>query len=185
MKRLSLLFSILLVAWISVASYWYVCKIRKHCGDQVETAVSEMPDTLSAEETDALLTVPSVADSVAMALEYLNSVGTKKYYFEFASVELNTAGDEERYFSSLRYILANKEGSSLMVEGHACSRGTAQANERFSKMRAERVGKHLVEMGIMEDRVNLSWKGDREPAASNETEDGRKLNRRVEITINQ
>jgi outer membrane protein OmpA-like peptidoglycan-associated protein len=185
MKRLSLLFSILLVAWITLASYWYVCNIRKHCGDQVRTAVSEMPDTPTTVDTDSLSRVPSTADSVAMALEYLNSAGTKKYYFEFASVELNTADDEEDYFRSLSFFLANKDGSSVSVEGHACSRGTPQANERFSKMRAEKVGKHLVEKGIMEDRINLSWKGDREPAASNDTEDGRKLNRRAEITIHQ
>ena len=73
----------------------------------------------------------------------------------------------------------------MTVVGHACSRGSAQANQRFSKLRAETVKQYLVEKGIGGEQIKMEWKGDTEPAASNDTEDGRKLNRRVEISINQ
>ena len=72
----------------------------------------------------------------------------------------------------------------MTVVGHACSRGSSAANERFSKLRAERVKQHLTGMGIEGEKILMEWKGDREPAASNDTEDGRRLNRRVEISIN-
>ncbi len=185
MKRLSLLFSILLIAWICIASYWYTCKIRNNCGEAAQEVTVEMTMTPSDEVQAAEPPAVAEKDSVAMALEYLEGVGTRKYYFEFASTQLNTAGDNEQYFISLGYVLANKAGTSVKIVGHACSRGSAEANERFSKLRAERVKQHLVDKGIQADQIVLEWKGDREPAASNDTEEGRKLNRRAEISINQ
>jgi outer membrane protein OmpA-like peptidoglycan-associated protein len=144
-----------------------------------------MVDTLAAEDISEVSPEIAEADSIAIALVYLDGIGIKKYYFEFASSELNTANDDEMYFTLLGYLLTNEPGSSVRVVGHACSRGSAEANERFSKLRAERVKQYLVEKGIEGEKIILEWKGDREPAASNDTEDGRKLNRRVEITINQ
>ena len=185
MKRLSLLFSILLVAWISIASYWYVYKVRNHCGDTDQVPLSEMKDDISTVDSDDVSTADMETDSVAIALEYLNGVGTKKYYFEFASSKLNAVNDDEMYFTSLKYFLANTPGSTVTVEGHACSRGSSQANERFSKLRAETLKQYLIGMGITGEQIIPEWKSDTEPAASNETEDGRKLNRRAEININQ
>ena len=185
MKRLSLLFSILLIAWISIASYWYVCKVRNHCGGTDQASLSEMKEDISTEESDAVSAADMETDSLAIALEYLNGIGTKKYYFEFASSKLNAADDDETYFTSLGYFLVNTPGSTLTAVGHACSRGIAQANERFSKLRAETIKQYLIGKGIPAEQIILEWKGDTEPAASNETEDGRKLNRRVEININQ
>ena len=185
MKRLSLLFSILLIAWIVIASYWYTCKVRNQYGDTVQTPVSEMNDDISTEDSDAVSAAAMETDSLAIALEYLNGVGTKKYYFEFASSKLNALNDDEMYFTSLSYFLANTPGSTVMVEGHACSRGSSQANEKFSKLRAETIKQYLIGKGIAGEQIIPEWKGDTEPAASNDTEDGRKLNRRVEITINQ
>jgi OOP family OmpA-OmpF porin len=185
MKRLSLLFSILLLAWISIASYWYVCKVRNHCGDSDQAGVSELKDNLPAEDSDALATPDMETDSLAIALEYLNGIGTKTYYFEFASSKLDVANEDDTFFSSLGYFLANTPGSTVRVEGHACSRGSAQANEKFSRLRAETIKQYLIEKGIRGEQIIAEWKGDTEPAASNDTEDGRKLNRRVEITINQ
>jgi OOP family OmpA-OmpF porin len=185
MKRLSLLFSVLLIVWIIIASYLYICKIRNHCGDADQATIPEMSETVSTEGTDAMSPENMKADSIATALEYLEGAGKKKYYFDFASSKLNAGNGDEMYFSSLRYFLANKPGSSLTVVGHACSRGSAQANQRFSKLRAETVQQYLVEKGIAGEQIKMEWKGDTEPAASNDTEDGRKLNRRVEISINQ
>lgn len=185
MKRPSLLFSILLIAWISFASFWYVCKIRDHCGDSDQVTASEMTEDQSAKDQDAASTAVPEKDSLSMAIEYLKEVGTKKYYFEFASSKLNAVDENESYFTTLGYFLANKPGSSLTAVGHACSRGSKQANDRFSKLRAETIKQYLVGKGIAGDQITIEWKGDSEPAASNETEDGRKLNRRVEININQ
>jgi len=185
MKRLSLLFSILLIAWISIASYWYVCKVRNNCGDTDQASLSEMKDDPALEDADAALTAVPEKDSLTITSEYLNGVGTKKYYFEFASSKLDAVNEDETYFASLGYFLANSPGSTLTAVGHACSRGSTQANERFSKLRAETIKQYLMGKGIPGEQIILEWKGDTEPAASNDTEDGRKLNRRVEININQ
>jgi outer membrane protein OmpA-like peptidoglycan-associated protein len=185
MKRLSLLFSILLIVWITLVSYWYTCQIRNHCGNAAQAPLPETPLPAAEGEEQAASPSMEMKDSLALAQEYLKGVGTKKYYFDFASTELKTAGDDEMYFKSLGYLLTNRPGTSVMIVGHACSRGSDEANERFSRLRAEKVKQHLVDKGIPGEKITLDWKGDREPAASNETEDGRKLNRRAEISINQ
>lgn len=185
MKRLSLLFSILLIAWICIASYWYVCKVRDHCGVKVQAPLTEIKEITAAVDTNAVSSADLEKDSLAIALEYLNGIGTRKYYFEFASSKLNTLADDEAYFSSLRYFLTHTPGSTITAVGHACSRGSANANERFSKLRAETIKQYLTGNGIPGEQIILEWKGDTEPAASNDTEEGRKLNRRVEININQ
>jgi outer membrane protein OmpA-like peptidoglycan-associated protein len=185
MKRLSLLFSVLLIAWICIAAYWYTCKIRNSCGGEAQATPPEMAEPVPDTAPEAAPPAMAEKDSLTLAMEYLESIGTKKYFFDFASTELKTAGEDDMYFTSLGYLLTNQPGSSVRVVGHACSRGSAEANERFSKLRAEKVKQHLVEKGINEAQIMVEWKGDREPAASNETEDGRKLNRRVEISINQ
>lgn len=185
MKRLSLLFSILLIAWICIASYWYVCKVRNHCGVKDQAPLTEMKEETGTLDSNAVSSADLEEEPLAIALEYLNGIGTKKYYFEFASSKLNAPNDDETYFNSLRYFLAHTPGSTITAVGHACSRGSANANERFSKLRAETIKQYLIGKGVPGEQISLEWKGDREPAASNDTEEGRKLNRRVELNINQ
>lgn len=175
MKRLSLLFFLLLVAWIIIASYWYVCKIRNHCGAG--------PETL-ADVTDTLKSKIDSTDSIAVALNYLHEAGTRVYYFDFASAEYTPSVDDDVYISALKLYHSSRPDAIAILEGHADNRGSSAANEKYSKLRAEAVLEYLVEKGVDESKIKTLWKSDTEPAASNNSEDGRRLNRRVEITIN-
>ncbi|MDP2416732.1 MAG: OmpA family protein [Hydrogenophaga sp.] len=69
----------------------------------------------------------------------------------------------------------------LEVTGHTDSNQTAAYNLALSKRRAETVRQWLVQLGIPEAHVVLGWHGLRFPASSNDTEEGRATNRRVEI----
>jgi outer membrane protein OmpA-like peptidoglycan-associated protein len=179
MKRLSLFFFVLLVIWIIIATYWYVCKIRNDCGKVEQAQLPEAADTLQA----GYDTAPE-KDSIALAADYLREIGTRTYYFDFASAELKEAANDEAYLSALRLWLMNNADASVTVEGHADNRGSAAANNKFSKLRAEAVRAYLNKNGIDDEKITTLSKGDTEPAASNDSEDGRKLNRRTEITIN-
>ncbi len=78
-----------------------------------------------------------------------------------------------------------KEDPSLNADliGHADAAGPAPYNLELSKKRAQAVAEYLKSNGIAEDRLNLSWKGEAEPAAPNNTRAGRAQNRRTAITI--
>lgn len=72
----------------------------------------------------------------------------------------------------------------VSVEGHADSDGTFGYNAGLSKDRALNVAEYLrSQLGSTNVEIEASWYGERRPAASNDTDEGRRLNRRVEIVI--
>jgi outer membrane protein OmpA-like peptidoglycan-associated protein len=76
-----------------------------------------------------------------------------------------------------------KENPSVhvVVEGYTDSRGTEAYNQRLSLRRAEAVKDYLVKLGVAADRLTVRGKGASQPVASNDTEEGRAENRRVEL----
>ncbi len=70
------------------------------------------------------------------------------------------------------------------IEGHTDARGSAQLNLGLSQDRADAVQQHLVtEQGIAEFRLRSIGLGSSRPIASNDTEDGRARNRRIDVTF--
>jgi outer membrane protein OmpA-like peptidoglycan-associated protein len=83
--------------------------------------------------------------------------------------------------SELATIINDIPGTKVQVIGYTDSTGTVDYNMKLSQLRANSVAIHLHELGIT-DITELA-KGVENPVASNETEDGRKKNRRVEIKL--
>lgn len=75
-----------------------------------------------------------------------------------------------------------KAARRITLDGHTDSTGTVIYNQRLSRERAESVRNYLVQMGISPARIVARGHGKTQPIAPNDTESGRALNRRVEIT---
>ena len=71
----------------------------------------------------------------------------------------------------------------IQIAGHTDNVGSYKANIRLSKNRAQRVTNYLIEKGIEEDRIVAVGYGSSRPIASNETDEGKAENRRVEVVI--
>ena len=71
----------------------------------------------------------------------------------------------------------------IEVVGHTDNVGSAEFNQRLSQARAEKVSNYLVERGMDASLMAIRGAGFNEPAASNNTPQGRQQNRRVEIII--
>lgn len=75
-------------------------------------------------------------------------------------------------------------GYWVAVYGNTDSTGDADQNKVLSKKRAESVQNWLVEnAGVSKDHISMGPMGEANPVASNATEKGRKMNRRVEIVV--
>ena len=80
------------------------------------------------------------------------------------------------------YLIKNP-AASIHVDGYASSDGSLAVNQLISQNRADAFKKYLMQENIAESRITAMGKGIENPVASNETNSGRKKNRRVEINF--
>ncbi|MBX3714291.1 MAG: OmpA family protein [Lysobacter sp.] len=79
--------------------------------------------------------------------------------------------------------LADYPQTVVEISGHTDSVGSDAYNQRLSEDRAGSVANYLVGKGLVRERFEIVGMGKRHPVASNDTEDGRARNRRVEIRV--
>nr|WP_151442099.1 OmpA family protein [Halomonas lysinitropha] len=80
-------------------------------------------------------------------------------------------------------VLQQYPDTLVNIGGHTDSTGDASYNQRLSERRAQAVGSYLSQSGVSGNRLNMRGYGETQPVASNNTEQGRAQNRRVEITL--
>lgn len=80
-------------------------------------------------------------------------------------------------------LLQTEPDKKIRVEGHTDSRGDAEANLKLSEQRAQAVVDALISMGVDKDRITAMGMGEDFPIDSNETEEGRARNRRVDVIL--
>jgi outer membrane protein OmpA-like peptidoglycan-associated protein len=86
-------------------------------------------------------------------------------------------------YRKIATVLRDYEKTVVHIVGHTDSTGPADYNQRLSERRAESVGLYLRDRGVNGDRLIYEGRGERQSVASNETPEGRRQNRRVEIYI--
>jgi len=79
-------------------------------------------------------------------------------------------------------VFEKNPGLKVRIEGHTCNMGPAAYNMGLSLRRANAVMEYLVKKGIAKDRLFTEGFGLTRPIASNDTKEGRALNRRVQLT---
>jgi outer membrane protein OmpA-like peptidoglycan-associated protein len=74
-------------------------------------------------------------------------------------------------------------GTKLEVGGYTDNAGNPAANQRLSQQRADSVRHFLIDKGVKSDSLVAKGHGDSNPIASNDTEEGRFRNRRIEYKV--
>ena len=101
--------------------------------------------------------------------------------FESGSAELAT----EAAASFVALVGLVPAEAEVVVVGHTDSVPAPMGNQRLSELRARAVADAMVEAGLSPSSiVEVSGKADTQPVATNETPDGRRHNRRVEVFVN-
>ena len=72
---------------------------------------------------------------------------------------------------------------TVVIEGYTDSVGTSEYNDGLSQRRADAVKTYLIKQGVASTRLTSLGKGETDPVAGNESADGRRQNRRVEVII--
>lgn len=101
----------------------------------------------------------------------------------FATSKAEIQGDFYPILNSVATVLSNYKETAIEVEGHTDSTGSVGYNLKLSEDRAKSVSDYLVSKGIMGKRIIHHGRGPMRPIASNQSSEGRALNRRVEIRI--
>ena len=99
----------------------------------------------------------------------------------FAFDEAGLTAPARETLDQLAARLQPLQNVSLMVEGHTDAFGSDEYNRELGRRRAEAVRQYLVERGLPAERIEVVSHGERQPAASNDTEEGRAQNRRTEV----
>lgn len=103
-------------------------------------------------------------------------------YFPFNSTVKDQNQQVDQYLEKLADRLKSSE-ESISIVGHTDDIGEEQDNARLGMQRAESIQNILLSKGISNDRISIDSKGERQPATSNDTEEGRHRNRRTVLKI--
>ncbi|WP_109829635.1 OmpA family protein [Reichenbachiella versicolor] len=143
-------------------------------GDGVPDESDDCPDEAGTKDNDGCPELTSEEKAVLKsALEGVNFVLGKAVLTE----------DSKPNLHNVTMVLKAHKGFKLKVSGYTDSSGDEQLNLKLSQERADAVKQYLIEDGIEGARIMSKGYGEANPVASNDTEEGRAQNRRVEFEI--
>lgn len=101
----------------------------------------------------------------------------------FATNETAILPESEQALNDLYEMLTDNPAVHIRIIGHTDAVGSDRDNQVLSEGRANSVRQAMLDRGIDADRIEAVGKGKTEPIATNDTEEGRQKNRRVEFVI--
>ncbi|NKI31406.1 OmpA family protein [Croceivirga thetidis] len=107
-----------------------------------------------------------------------------KIYFETGEASINLSSEQRQKIAKIASYLDQVPDAKCLVIGHTDNTGSRSTNIALAQERADFIRDYLAQNGIPADKTESSSKGPDAPIASNSTEEGRALNRRVEVTLN-
>lgn len=109
------------------------------------------------------------------------AVRINNIFFDFneSSLKAESYPELDRLYN---FLFDNSE-IKVEISGHTDNVGTDEYNQNLSQLRANTVRNYLVNKGISSDRIIAKGYGESKPIATNDTDEGRQLNRRVEFKI--
>lgn len=102
-------------------------------------------------------------------------------YFDFDKATLRKESIPQ--LARIVKFLEENNKIKIQLDGHTCSMGREDYNQKLSEARAQSVRDFILNSGIKKNRVKSVGFGENQPLVSNDTEENRKKNRRVEFVI--
>lgn len=102
---------------------------------------------------------------------------------KFATGQFTLNESSKMTLNKLTDIMLQYPGEEIIVAGHTDSQGDEASNLELSRKRASSVRDYLIARNIASSRIAMTYSGESQPKATNDTAAGRAQNRRVEIGI--
>jgi OOP family OmpA-OmpF porin len=145
-------------------------------GDGVPDYKDECPNTPAGTQVDEVGCAK--ADTVTVVKEIILKGDTN---FEFNKAELLPAAYP--VLNNLAETIKKNPETRWRIEGHTDAIGSDSYNMDLSRRRAESVLNYLLSQGVDRSRLEVVPLGESQPVATNDTQEGRAMNRRVEIRL--
>ncbi|WP_320838543.1 OmpA family protein [Zhongshania sp.] len=167
-------------------------------GDGIIDPLDRCPNTPAENEVDSNGCMDSDNDGVKNSVDQCSnsapgervlrngcaarqSVGLESIRFGLGETELNA--DAKARLTAVTAVMLASPQYRLAIQGHSDDSGDAEANYRLSRARARAVGRALVSLGVIAERIEIQAFGANMPVADNSTSEGRALNRRVSLKV--
>lgn len=131
-----------------------------------------------AQEIETVLPGAQV-ERVGEGIKVVLNESTVNFAFDSSDLTAQAKGNLDK----IAKVFINNPNTEIMIYGYTDSKGKDEYNMKLSRNRANAVKAYLVSKGIGTKRINTQGMGEADPVATNETEAGRSLNRRVEFAI--
>lgn len=138
-------------------------------GNKMDKQAKKMQDDLGNTAT-----VERVGEGIKLTFD-------SQLLFDFGKANLKASNISD--LQKLAETLKQYPNTELLIVGHTDNVGSDAFNKKLSKKRAAAVSTQLKSSGITKTRLSVQGKGENQPVVSNETENNRAQNRRVEIAI--
>ena len=161
-------------SWSSLSTYLYVCKVKGLCDE---------PKTMQINAVDDKDVIAD--DTIDMSLVREQPVIPENLiiYFAFNKSEFNDDAETDKYFDESNAYLEQNLQARLNITGHTDAIGTNDYNQALGYRRAQSLRHYFESKGMSANKIIIESRGEKEPAADNNTIAGRANNRRTEITI--
>ena len=130
---------------------------------------------------DDLMDATTIYELPLTPLKSADSFVLRNLLFDTDKSELLAAGEQE--LRLLKKLLIDNPSLNATIVGHTDNQGGRSYNQKLSEDRATAVLEWLIDSGIESGRLNAQGEGMDKPVATNDTEEGRALNRRTEVQL--
>lgn len=152
--------------------------LTRFLGEELGQAAAFQLNVSYVEALDPIASLPTPEECVAR-IQAIQA--DTKIIFEPGSVEITgSAGD---ILDSIAEVLPDCRHVRMEISGHTDSQGREEMNLNLSQTRADAVLNGLLARNVLVSNLTAQGYGESQPIASNETEDGREQNRRIEFRL--
>ena len=182
----------LLLIGLALLLFWFFRNIgsrAREAGRQVVTTAQNTQWSIHLPGgANILVPTGSFNYNLARFLADGSQTAPQTFVFDRLNFETDSAqltADSQSTVTNLSQILNAYPTAQVQLSGHTDNTGAPDANQNLSLNRANAVKQMLVDGGVAADRIATIGYGRDRPIASNDTEEGRAKNRRLELTVTQ